>query len=107
MTTQPVSETWPLVLAFAHCMEAKLEANRYKGNREAWVGDDPERLLRRLREEVDELEIAMKVAEVRLTESSDNVRRAARSVAGEAADVGNFSMMIADWYSAHAQPAES
>lgn len=74
----------PVVSAFARVMERKLQYNKSKGH---W-GDCPvEWLIERLREEVDELEAAVKA----------NVP--ARVAQHEAADVGNFAMMIADNYS--------
>ena len=96
---QPRSPTWNCVVAFADQMEAKLERNRHKGDREGWLKDTPSDLLKQLREEVDELELAI-----------------ARNyppwcITGEAADVGNFAMMVADCYDVRAaavkQPAEA
>jgi hypothetical protein len=77
--TFPDSPTAPYVLAFARLMERKLDQNRHKGNREGWIQDSPMALLRRLREELDELE-----------------RSRTADAPGEAADVGNFAMMVAD-----------
>ncbi len=94
------SPTKPYVLAFGERMEGKLALNRHKGNREGWINDDPEALLKRLREETRELEIAMNVAKVRMWEGKSNASHAADDVANEAADIANFAMMIADWYSA-------
>jgi hypothetical protein len=85
------------VQAFAAVMQSKLAEpkNRHKGG---WKGVDygpfgdgrghvwtesTEYLLRRLREEVDELEAALAGDDKDL-------------IASEAADVGNFAMMIAD-----------
>lgn len=81
-------------------MENKLARNRHKGNREGWINDDPESLLKRLREETRELETAMSVAKVRMWEGRSNASHAANDVADEAADIANFAMMIADWYNA-------
>jgi NTP pyrophosphatase (non-canonical NTP hydrolase) len=78
------SPTWPHVLAFARRMEAKLEANRHKGNREGWLKDSPFDLFRRLRDEADELGEALRC------------RSESEVIANEAADVANFAMMIAD-----------
>ena len=93
------SQTWPYVLAFARRMEAKLEKNRHKGNREGWLGDAPETLLGRLREEVRELELAlmpglggMNPIQLEQLNRGDIAERRAN----EAADVANFAMMIAD-----------
>ena len=92
MTTR----SWPSVRAFANRMEAKLDENIHKGDRDGWLKDVPHDLLRRLREEVDELEEAMKFwgshgADGQIPAAVDRITR-------EAADVGNFAMMIADWY---------
>lgn len=63
----------------AHHMRKKLRANTHKGG---WQNDTPEALIVRLREEVDELE--------------ELIREGRPGVYGEAADVANFAMMIAD-----------
>ena len=83
------------VAVFARLMEAKLRENDHKGG---WQNDGTEDLIKRLREEVCELEA--------LTETSgawcssppfaalppeERLR-----IAREAADVANFAMMIAD-----------
>lgn len=80
------SPTWPYVLAFARQMEGKLDQNRHKGNREGWLKDAPIDLLARLVEEVVELQHAID----RGWPTDD--------VAGEAADVANFALMVADAY---------
>lgn len=80
------SPTIQHVLEFARDMELKLAANRHKGDRAGWLQMDPWDLLRRLRDEVTELEIEMERCH-----SADEVAR-------EAADVGNFAMMVADSY---------
>ena len=61
-------------------MEAKLRENDHKGG---WQGDTATSLLKRLREETDEVEQALMAWEPEL-------------VLREAADVANFAMMIAD-----------
>lgn len=81
---KPSSPTWPIVLQFAAMMEAKLDRNRHKGNREGWLRDTPVALLVRLYEETCELRDA--IAE----------GHTAAFVAEEAADVANFAMMLAD-----------
>ena len=91
------STTWPLVLEFAKRMEAKLEKNRHKGNREGWLGDDIDDLLDRLREETVELDTAICIGHVRMNESL-NAPFMAQQIADEAADVANFAMMISDWH---------
>lgn len=78
----PDSPTWPMVMAFALCMEKKLAKNRHKGDSEGWRCDTRSELLVRLKQEVGELELV-------LTGDSEYV-------INEAADVGNFAMMIAD-----------
>lgn len=91
----PVAEspTWPYVLAFARIMEAKLAKNRHKGNRDGWLKDRPEVLLKRLREETAELKAAISwVTENKVPPSEWSVSNAAN----EAADVANFAMMITD-----------
>jgi hypothetical protein len=83
----------PEVAAFALLMEAKLRENDHKGG---WHGEDTEGLLRRLREETDELETAMKRGPG--TEWPYGARqKPQRTLIGrEAADVANFAMMLAD-----------
>ena len=68
----------------ARWMEAKLRKNDHKGG---WTHENPKDLLRRAREELDELEKAVDKA---LTDGD------ARPVAAEAADVSNFAMMVTE-----------
>lgn len=68
------------VLQFARDMERKLKANDHKGH---WSGMTPSWLLRRLRSETNELAKALKAKD-------------GKHIVDEAADVGNFAMMIAD-----------
>lgn len=68
----------PEILMFAGIMERELAANDHKGG---WENDQPEALLRRLREETAEL--------VRAVGGEGDV-------VSEAADVANFAMMIWD-----------
>lgn len=84
--TPKISATWPLVLAFSKRMEAKLELNRHKGDREGWLGCKVGDLLARLKQETEELETALRRVPSLGTQN----------VADEAADVANFAMMIAD-----------
>lgn len=84
------SATWPWVLAFARRMEAKLEANRHKGDREGWMSCTPDFLFDRLRQE--SLELGGSIVQHRPDLNITN----AECVADEAADVANFAMMIAD-----------
>lgn len=81
----PDSATWPIVLAFARRMEAKLEKNRHKGNREGWLNMSTSALMKRLGQEM--LELIDACARPGLD---------AQVVIDEAADVANFAMMVAD-----------
>lgn len=71
----------PVVGRFVEALETKLDANEHKGG---WQNDTPQALLARLREETDELAAAI--------ESGAD----AAHILGEAADVANFAMMVAD-----------
>ena len=84
------SETWPHVLLFAKRMEAKLAKNRHKGDRLGWLNVSPEELLDLLKNEVRELDEAF--------DDGDAVM-----VANECADVANFALMVADWFTEHAK----
>jgi len=75
----------PQVRQFADLMEARLKANDHKGG---WRGERLPYLLRRLREETDELYEAMG--------PSLDWKMISETVGREAADVANFAMMIAD-----------
>ncbi len=79
-----MSATEPYVRAFGDLMEKKLNLNRHKGDRDGWIQDSAESLLGRCKDELDELR--------------DAIRRGAspEEIANEAADVGNFAMMVAD-----------
>lgn len=68
------------VRLFAEQMELKLRKNDHKGH---WDVCTPEYLLNRMKEEVKEL------AAIVYSENS-------QAIIGEAADVANFAMMIAD-----------
>jgi hypothetical protein len=100
----PESDTWLTVLAFAVEMEKKLAQNRDKGPREGiidptdidpdgpgtfgvwggWLNDSPMSLCARVAEEGEELRQEL------IRQSSYDV------VVGEAADVANMAMMVAD-----------
>lgn len=89
------STTWPHVLAFAQVMESKLAQNRHKGDRDGWLALDLTTLCELLSKELVELEQALSWGD-------------ANAVAEEAADVANFTMMIADkfahqWQSSNAE----
>lgn len=77
-------KTWPVVMRFAVAMEGKLAQNRHKGDRAGWLAMDCGELRDRLRDEVDELD--------------DAIRNLSgpKAILAEAADVANFAMMIAD-----------
>ena len=66
---------------FGWQMSRALDANAHKGG---WTGDSALALLRRLRQETDELDRAIRQKKL----PGDIIR--------EAADVANFAMMIAD-----------
>ena len=83
------SPTFEYVLAFALEMEGKLSQNRHKGDREGWVNDHPLALLCRIEDEVAELKLAIVNGET------------PGEVTKEAADIGNFAMMVADAYRHH------
>jgi len=68
----------PEVQAFALAMEERLKANDHKGG---WKNESPDWLIRRMRQEFSELEMAI--------DYQKNIRH-------ESADVANFAMMIAD-----------
>jgi hypothetical protein len=78
----------PEVLAFALSMERKLRENDHKGG---WQADHPLALMRRLKQEVEELDQAM-------------FNGNGQKILNEGADVANFAMMIADLY--HALPSK-
>lgn len=86
----------PEVAAFARDMQRKLDANEHKGGwarydssgRRVWRRDTVVYLLNRLHEEVDELE----------EEIFGSFGGTFNEIISEAADVGNFAMMIADTY---------
>jgi hypothetical protein len=69
------------VLRFAELMELTLRLNDYKGG---WENEPPRALLKRLKDEVTELEIALDFAEYDVEKEAECV------------DVANFAMMIAD-----------
>ena len=81
-----MSATQKYVDDFAKAMEAKLEVNRHKGDREGWLGDSMNQLLGRCMEEFCELSNAVLD------------KKSPQEVRDEAADVANFCMMIADKY---------
>lgn len=83
----------PAVRRFAEKMEYKLSLH---DDRPGWLNLDPEWLLKRLREETDELERAMK------EKRSDWAEKACL----ETADVANFSMMICDVLSHRRSPED-
>ena len=85
----PASPTLPLVLAFALQLEQKLQRRSYKGGPDAWRTEvSADWLLKRLREEVEEL------AEHFIDGSSVDQR----AIADECADVANLALMISDLF---------
>jgi NTP pyrophosphatase (non-canonical NTP hydrolase) len=84
---------WPTVDMLAKEMISKLEKNKAKGTRETWLKDHPYTLLRRLNEEVKELEDAIYKWSAYINLAPQTM---GKEVAREAADVANFAMMIAD-----------
>lgn len=85
---QPIENA---VVRFAAAMQYKLDLNKFKscdkmnpdGKGRTWISCDLQWLLSRLRKETTELEAALK------TGNRDDISK-------EAADVGNFAMMIHD-----------
>lgn len=73
------------VQQFAAVMLKKLRANAHKGGREGWINVTPIELIDRIREETAELEEAVMMGR-------------SREAINEAADIGNFAMMVCDWY---------
>jgi len=73
--------------AWAKRMLDKLFENAGKGGPDGWEEDPPAELIERVREELEELVVAMKK------------KRSARTIYEEAADVANMVMMVADAYS--------
>jgi hypothetical protein len=89
----------PAVRWFAEAMERELRENDHKGT---WERCTLGYLAKRLREEVDELVVAAMDGHVEASAGEDGLRRGpwteadTARVLSEAADVGNFAMMIAD-----------
>lgn len=77
------SEKPKLPYGWAAAMRDKLHKNRHKGTRKDWQCNIPRSLLRRVREELDELERAVRLGD-------------AAGARDEAADVANMAMMVAD-----------
>ena len=75
------------VLGFALAMQKELNENSHKGTwRVRQPSCSPEALLKRLKEEVVEIETAIAL------------NQPVEEIIAECADVGNFAMMIADNY---------
>lgn len=86
------SPTFEHILNFAFRMEAKLEKNRHKGDREGWLKDHPWNLVERILDETVEVQQCFVNTEgggVVLCETPEKT-------ADECADVANFCMMTAD-----------
>lgn len=84
-------EVRPQVLVLAKAMEVKLRRNDHKGQWQAFGPGGPAWFLARLREELAELEEA-----VRLQSENPGDADLAYDVLFEAADVANFAAMVAD-----------
>jgi NTP pyrophosphatase (non-canonical NTP hydrolase) len=78
------TDPWPTVRELATRMRKKLDLNRHKGGREAWLKADVRWLDEALLAELKEMRQA-------LWEGN------AEACADECADVANYAMMIADW----------
>lgn len=106
------SKYYPKVMALAEAMIDKLEANDHKGG---WHDSTPGYLEKRLKDETGELERAVngyihvrnKLQEARAAEKPNDMWiddleiilvKAKKQVTGEAADVANFALMLADLY---------
>ena len=83
----------PQVAAFARLMEKVLRDNDHKGG---WDDCKPSWLLARLKQEVDELDEAMRKGTIARRDASGRTSDWPASIPREAADVANFAMMIAD-----------
>ena len=81
------------VRAFAREMEDRLRANDYKGG---WKSEFPQWLIARIRDELEELNAAVDRIRANGLESD-----LVENVWHEAADVGNFAMMVADAATQH------
>jgi NTP pyrophosphatase (non-canonical NTP hydrolase) len=88
------------VRQFGKLMERKLAANEHKGG---WDDEEPEWLLRRLREETKEL--AALIRDVAAISPAAVQGEVVAKIGREAADVANFAMMIADRFDALPAPA--
>lgn len=86
MKTKPMTEAVAdaTLKRWTRNMKRKLMANAHKGD--SWLGDEPLALLRRVREELDELEMALINGDPR------------EEVSDESADVANMAMMVHDAY---------
>ncbi len=92
-------ETWPTVDKFANHMRLKMEENKDKGSDGTWQGDSIEELLSRLKEEVGELEAVIEKRSrlpMQFKNSQPLFDEMTDAIVSEAADVGNFAMMVAD-----------
>lgn len=84
------SPTLLYVIKFAARMEAKLEKNRHKGDRNGWLKDHPWELVERMLDETVEVQQSF-TAHSEGIDSPDPEK-----TADECADVANFCMMVAD-----------
>lgn len=99
-SNDPSTRWRPEVVAFATAMEARLRHHDDSRGARGWSECDPTWLLQRLRQEVDELEKALVARHSRCAcreaMCMHSLFEHPESVGHEAADVGNFAMMIAD-----------
>lgn len=77
---------------FVHEMERELRRNDHK---QGWGDDSARALMRRLREEVDELRVSLGL-ECNVCRKGHTSKVDIAKIRNEAADVANFAMMIAD-----------
>jgi NTP pyrophosphatase (non-canonical NTP hydrolase) len=92
MPTLTLADLRPEVATFALAMERKLRANDAKKGARGWKGCDPQALLTRVMEEVEECDYALRLTWM---PGLDPVKVQA-DLLDECADVANMAMMVAD-----------
>jgi NTP pyrophosphatase (non-canonical NTP hydrolase) len=96
MSLYQAEENWPVVTYFKEEMLRKLIKNNHKGG---WEDDSMHALISRLKDELGELESALEAFEnlpINLKEQESIKTVFKDAIRAEAADVGNFAMMIFD-----------
>lgn len=95
--TDVINEHFPELWLFTNEMARKLNKHREQKSNN-WKIDSPETLLERLKEEVEELERVLRsIRNLPAIAKNPTVEKVLmEAVRHEAADVGNFAMMIAD-----------